>query len=516
MDRTVLLLLSACCTALSAKPNIIFIFADDYGYHDVGYHNSDIKTPVLDQLAAGGVKLENYYVQPLCSPSRSQFMSGRYQIHTGLQHGVILATQPNALPLGSATIADKMKDAGYSTYAVGKWHLGFYKNAYLPTNRGFDSFYGYLTGKENYYTHSHCDFFNTSICGHDLRDNTKSVFTENGHYSTHLFTEKAIDIIQKHDKAKPFFLYLAYQSTHIPLQVPSQYMDQYSHINDTKRRTFAGMTTCMDEGIGNVTAALKASGQLANTLIVFSADNGGQVSEGASNWPLRGTKGTLWEGGIRAVGFVYGDMLKNKGTINRQMIHVSDWFPTLVGMAGGNTNGTKPLDGFDQWKTIRVLVIGHTNLGDRPGEEWKKGRYTRNKGENSASPRTEILHNIDPLAKPRGQKFYNNTFDTRIRAAIRVGKWKLITGNPDETFVPPLLGKEPNVERVDALKNILLFNIPDDPSERHDVSAANPDVVKELLNRLANYQKTAVTPVFPDADPKCDPKLHGGVWTPWE
>ncbi|XP_046544579.1 arylsulfatase J-like, partial [Haliotis rubra] len=241
MHRAVLLLLCACCTAVSAKPNIIFIFADDYGYHDVGYHNSDIKTPVLDQLAAAGVKLENYYVQPICTPSRAQFMSGRYQIHTGLQHGIIWETQPNALPLGSATIADKIKHAGYSTYAVGKWHLGFYKNAYIPNNRGFDSFYGYLSGSENYYTHNHCDnhVANTSYCGHDLRDNTKPVFTENGHYSTHLFTEKAIDIINKHDKSKPFFLYLAYQSTHSPLQVPSQYMNQYSHIKDISRRTFA-------------------------------------------------------------------------------------------------------------------------------------------------------------------------------------------------------------------------------------------------------------------------------------
>ncbi|XP_046556434.1 arylsulfatase B-like, partial [Haliotis rubra] len=352
-------------------------------------------------------------------------------------------------------------------------------------------FAGYLAGAEDYYTHSHCDYRNAALCGNDLRNNTKPVFTENGHYSTHLFTEKAIDIIQKHDKSKPFFLYLAYQSTHTPLQVPSQYMNQYSHINDTKRRTFAGMSTCMDEGIGNVTAALKSSGQLANTLIVFSADNGGEIHEGANNWPLRGNKNTLWEGGSRAVGFVYGDMLQNKGTTNHQMIHVSDWFPTLVGLAGGNTNGTKPLDGFDQWKTI---------------------------SQNSTSPRTEILHNIDPLTMPKGQKLYNNTFDTRIRAAIRVGKWKLITGNPGEGSwtPPPQSGEKPIQEPVDALKNLWLFDIPNDPNERHDVSAANPGVVMDLLNRLANYQKTAVPTVYPTSDLMADPKLHGGFWGPWE
>ncbi|XP_071089844.1 arylsulfatase J-like [Haliotis cracherodii] len=496
MYLSVILLLCACCTVWSAsvsRPNIIFILADDYGFHDVGYHNSEIKTPNLDKLAGAGVKLENYYVQPICSPTRSQLMSGRYQIHTGLQHGIIWASQPFGLPLGSATIADRIKAAGYSTYAVGKWHLGFFKNAYLPNNRGFNSFYGYLTGSEDYYTHHRCDNHQTEyhLCGTDLRDNLKPVLNESGHYSTQLFTEKAVDVIKHHDKSKPFFLYLAYQSTHAPLQVPAKYLSQYSHIQDTQRRTYAGMTTCMDEGIGNVTAALTATGQLDNTLIVFSTDNGGQVHEGANNWPLRGMKATLWEGGSRAVGFVYGKMLKHKGTVNNELIHVTDWFPTLVGVAGGTTHGTKPLDGFDQWTTI---------------------------SEGGKSPRKEILHNIDPLTHPMGQKLYNNTFDTRIRAAIRVGNWKLITGNPgDGSWTPPPhLNKEVIVEKEDAAKNLWLFDIAHDPTEHVDLSSTNQGVVKNLLARLAHYQSTAVPPVYPPADPKSDPKLHGGVWGPWQ
>ncbi|XP_035826847.1 arylsulfatase J [Aplysia californica] len=332
------------------RPNIIFVLADDYGFNDIGYHGSQISTPTLDKLASDGVKLENYYVQPLCSPTRSQLMSGRYQIHTGLQHVVIWPEQPNGLPLDSPTMADKMKEAGYATHMVGKWHLGFYKDEYLPWNRGFDSYFGYIGDREDYFNHT-----NTYMDGEeylDLRDQNGPVYNETGHYSTHLFTEKAIDVLQAHDSSKPLFLYLAYQSVHTPLQVPEKYERQYTHIQDSKRRSYAGMVSAMDEGVGNLTQALKDKGLWDNTVLVFSTDNGGARRGGANNFPLRGGKSTLWEGGIHGVAFVTGGSVALKGTVNRELIHVTDWFPTLVGLAQGSLNGTKPLDGVDQWDTI--------------------------------------------------------------------------------------------------------------------------------------------------------------------
>ncbi|XP_055958189.1 cytochrome P450 4F6 [Patella vulgata] len=227
------------------QPNIVFVFADDLGYHDVGYHGSEIKTPNIDRLSSGGVRLENYYVQPVCTPTRSQFMTGRYQIHTGLQHGVIRPSQANALPRNSPTIAEKFQEVGYSTHAIGKWHLGFYKEKFLPTNRGFDSFYGYLTGAEDYFDHYRC----FDYCGYDLHDNDKNIFNGTGQYSTHLFTEKAIDVIRNHDQRKPLFLYLSYQAVHSPLQVPRSYIRQYDHFTDKNRRIYAGMVSCLDGNI---------------------------------------------------------------------------------------------------------------------------------------------------------------------------------------------------------------------------------------------------------------------------
>lgn len=469
-----------------SQPNILFVLADDYGFNDVGYHGSEIRTPNLDKLASEGVKLENYYVQPICTPTRSQLLSGRYQIHTGLQHGIIWPLQPNGLPLDSPTLADKMKEAGYSTHAVGKWHVGFYKEEYLPNNRGFDTYYGYLTGSEEYFTHVRCY---DKFCGMDLRDNTKPTKAD-GKYSTELFTEKVIDIVQKHNTSQPLFLYVPFQAVHAPLQVPDRYITPYNFIKDKNRRLYAGMVSAMDEAVGNITDVFKQRGLWDNTLLVFSTDNGGQILEGGNNWPLRGWKGSLWEGGMKGVGFVHGNMLQNKGTITKELMHVTDWFPTLVHLAGGNLNGTKPLDGYDQWKTI---------------------------SEGGNSPREVLLHNIDPLTKPVGKPIFNDTFDSSTRAAIRYKDWKLITGDPGNgSWIPePHLYHSAIHEYESDTKNVWLFNIADDPSEKTDLSSEYPSVVKDLLQMLQMFNETAVPCRYPDDDPHGNPALHGGYWGPW-
>ncbi|XP_038067304.1 arylsulfatase B-like [Patiria miniata] len=474
-------------------PNILFILADDYGFHDIGYHSSEIETPNLNRLAAGGVRLENYYVQPICTPTRSQLMSGKYQIHTGLQHGIITFEQPSCLPLDDVTLAQKLKESGYATHIVGKWHLGIYKKACWPTRRGFDSYFGYLQGSEDYYTHSVAG-------GLDLRDNEDSVWNYTGSYSTTLFTQRAQELLRRHSSQTPdtpLFLYLPYQAVHEPLEVPEQYMVPYAHITDKKRRIYAGMVACMDEGIGNITQTMDQLGLWKDTVLVFSTDNGGQIYDGGNNWPLRGWKGSLWEGGMHGIGFVHSPLLpaKVQGTINRELMHVSDWFPTLVaGLAGGSLNGTK-LDGYNMWNTI--------SRGD-------------------PSPRKEILHNIDPLfPRPKthsmsviGTKVFNET----IRAAIRSGDWKLITGSPGNSswIPPPDYGFTPVTQIEAPGKMVWLFNITADPSEYYDMSSQRPDVVQRLMQRLQYYYEGAVPVFYPPNDPRANPKYHNGTWSNWE
>uniref|UniRef100_A0A3P9KWF4 Si:dkey-174i8.1 n=1 Tax=Oryzias latipes TaxID=8090 RepID=A0A3P9KWF4_ORYLA len=482
------------------KPHLIFIMVDDQGYADIGYHGSDVHTPVLDQLAAEGVKLEKYYVQPICSPSRSQLMTGRYQIHTGLQHSVIRPRQPLCLPPDIPTLPECLLKAGYHTHMVGKWHLGFCRPSCLPTRRGFQSFFGTLTGSGDHFSYQSCD--GAEACGFDLHDGSRPAWEMRGNYSTLLYIDRVKQILRNHDPNTPLFLYLSLQAAHTPLQVPAHFLNPYKSLNNRHRRHYAAMLSCLDDGVAQVVKELKTTGIYDNSILIYSSDNGGQPLSGGSNWPLRGGKGSYWEGGIRAVGFVHSPLLKKKGVISKEMIHVSDWYPTLLGLAGAlqSHNG---LDGHDVWESI---------------------------SEGSPSPRSEILFNIDPVSRRPGEPYEKalvlngfGIWDTAVRAALRVGDWKLLTGNVGDGDWIPLQSLTGGPERWQKLekrrnkmgKSVWLFNISADPYERSDLAELHPEVVKHLLTRLAEYNQTAMIANNPPDDPMADPELHGGVWSPW-
>lgn len=309
-------------------------------------------------------------------------------------------------------------------------------------------------------------------------------------------------ILRSHDPYKPLFLYLSLQAAHTPLQVPYDYLHHYDYAGNRLRHHYAAMLSCLDHGVGQVVQELKTRGLYQNSVLIYSSDNGGQPLSGGSNWPLRGGKGTYWEGGIRAVGFVHSPLLKRTGIVSRALIHVSDWYPTLLGLARAQQPHSG-LDGHNVWLTI---------------------------SEGLPCPRTEILFNIDPVSRKPGEPYETSLvqngfgiWDTAIRAAIRAGDWKLLTGNVgDGDWIPPQAlpnsrehWQKLEKQRTEMGKSVWLFNVASDPYERSDLADYHPEIVKHLLTRLALYNQTAVMAQNPPDDPMADPELHGGVWSPW-
>src|SRR4051812_39558012 len=272
------------------RPNIVFFLIDDLGWSDVGFHGSEIKTPNIDKLAHAGARLEQFYVQPVCSPTRAALMTGRYPMRHGLQVGVVRPWAQYGLPLEERTLAQALKGAGYRTAIVGKWHLGHFRPEYLPTRRGFDHQYGHYNGALDYFTHIRDG-------GFDWHRDDK-VCRDEG-YSTFLDAAEAARIIQSRDKNEPLFLYVPFNAVHAPHQVPDKYKTPYASMAEP-RRTYAGMCAAMDEAIGTILSALDTAKMRENTLIVFANDNGGPApGRVTSNGLLRAGKGTLYEGGVR-------------------------------------------------------------------------------------------------------------------------------------------------------------------------------------------------------------------------
>ena len=267
--------------AAPAAPNlkaVVFVLVDDWGYNDVGFRSTDLKTPTIDALAATGVKLMSYYTQPICTPARTALMTSRYPIRSGMWHNVIgVPAEPWGLPTNESTFAEGMRELGFSTHIVGKWHLGSYQNASLPTSRGFDSQFGYLAGEEDYWTHvpgappgggtSPGNFF-------DLQASTEMVQCQNGSYSAFLFEAVAENIVRNHDKAKGLFLYYAMQTVHSPLEAPDEWLARcpVSAYPNPDRRTYAAMTLLADSAIHNLTLVLTAEGLMDDTVMVIAGD----------------------------------------------------------------------------------------------------------------------------------------------------------------------------------------------------------------------------------------------------
>ncbi len=447
MKRVPIALLLSCAASLlagavpasaaSPKPNIVHIVADDLGWKDVGFNGcTDIKTPNIDKLATTGARFTQFYCQNICTPTRAALMTGRYPFRYGLQTIAIPGPAAYGLDTSERLLPQTLKDAGYTTAIIGKWHLGHADTKYWPRQRGFDYQYGPLIGELDYFTHSDAgvrDWF---------RNNQQVI--EQG-YTTQLLGNDAVRYINERDPEKPFYLYLTFNAPHTPYQAPQEYIDRYKDIEDPTRRTYAGMVSCLDDEIGRVIAALEKKGLRDNTLILFHSDNGGtrsamfagqmadlsKIKLPCDNGPYREGKGTLFEGGHRVAACANWPGRVQPQTVNG-IIHAIDIHPTFAAVAGASTAQCKPLDGMNVWDTIAT---------------------------GSPSPRREFIYNIEPF-----------------RAGMRQGDWKIIW----RPLIP---------------SSVDLYNLADDPSEKNNLAEAHPEKVSAMKAHIESLGKEAAKPL---------------------
>ena len=367
--RLLLVALAAFSPVLMAqappRPNFVVFLSDDMGWEQVGFNGGqEVPTPNIDRIAAEGVKLTQFYVQPVCSPTRACLMTGRYAWKNGMEVRPTAESRHGML-LDERTIAEALREAGYRTWMVGKWHLGEWQRPHLPLQRGFDHHYGHYSALIDSFTHMRGPVL-------DWHRNGRPVVEEG--YSTFLLAEEAARLIGEHDDQEPFFLYLPFNAVHGPHQAPEEYLAKYRHLGRPGPQR--AQLECMDAAVGRVLSALERKGVLDSTLVMFTNDNGG--TRITSNGPYRGFKSHYHEGGVRVPAAIRWPGRVPAGSSSDAMLHAVDLFPTLAGLAGARTDASLPLDGLDAWGAI--------SRGDK-------------------SPRREIVHSLE---------------------VIRLGDWKLI------------------------------------------------------------------------------------------
>lgn len=420
------------CLVAAEPPNVVIIVGDDMGYADVGFHGcQDIPTPHLDALAAAGVRCANGYVSgPYCSPTRAGLLTGRYQTRFG--HEFNPGGSPDqGLPLSETTMADRLRAAGYKTGIVGKWHLGAADERH-PNARGFDEFFGFIGGAHDYLPGKGAPIFR----------NREQV--EESEYLTDAFGREAVAFIDRHQD-EPFFLYLAFNAVHTPLEAQKERLAKFGAIADPKRRKYAAMMSAMDDAIGEVLAKLDADELSDNTLVFFISDNGGPTmattaTNGSINAPLRGSKRTTLEGGVRVPFLVKWPGKLPAGKVYEQPVIQLDATRTALTAAGVDTASDEQLEGVD---LLPYLA-----------------------GENSDPPHEALFWRFGP------------------QMAVRQGDWKLVKYDPVVDG-----GKK-------GATDARLYNLAEDISEEDNVIAEEPEKAKELQAAWDEWNKSNVPPLW--------------------
>ncbi len=437
MHRNPLLLLALllACAPVGAqetrRPNILVIVGDDMGYADVGFHGcTDIPTPHLDALAKSGTRCTSGYVSgPYCSPTRAGMLTGRYQTRFG--HEFNPGNGPKqGLPLTQKTLADRLKAAGYRTALVGKWHLGSSPDHH-PGQRGFDEFFGFLGGAHDYFRPN------------GILRGTQPAGQQDTPYLTDTLARESVGFIER-NKANPFFLYLAFNAVHTPLQADEPRLKKFAAITDPRRRSYAAMMSAMDDAIGTVTAKLRDAGLDKNTLIFFFSDNGGPTMPGTTlngsvNKPLRGSKRSTLEGGVRVPFLASWPGIIPAGAVYDQPVIQLDILPTALAAAAV---APQP-----DWKVEGVNLLPHLQ------------------GKETTAPH-QALH-----------------WRLGKQMAIRQGDWKLVR-------------YDLATEGGKGVSKPRLYNLKDDIGETTDLSDKHPDKVRELQAAWDTWNKDNTPPLW--------------------
>ena len=422
----VLLLVSCHEQKADEKPNIIIFFTDDQGYADVGIYDSEgFETPGFDKLANDGIKFTDFYVPAaVCTPSRAALLTGKYPKRVNLHKGVLTPYSNTGLSPSEYTLAEMLKDNGYTTSCIGKWHLG-HQEKYMPNNQGFDMFYGvpYSNDMDGYY-YTHNNFQSPPLPFY----RNKEIIGEGIDQSqlTKMYTSEAVKQIKKRKKEHPFFMYLAHNMPHVPLHVSEAFSGK------SKKGLYGDVIMELDWSMGEIVKALKEEGIYENTIIIFTSDNGPEL--GSAN-PLRGKKAQTWEGGQRVPGIITWPDKIPSDVINSDMITTLDVFPTLAKISGASFNELKDLDGDN---ILEFLMQPKTiDLGERP------------------------LY------------FYARNGDLE---AVRLGNWKLHTSKS--------LGW--NTKKHGEFKDAL-YNLEKDITEQDNVAEQYPNIVKKLKKQMLDF-----------------------------
>lgn len=439
--------------AEETRPNIVIIVADDLGWADVGFRGSSIETPSLDKLAAEGMVLDRFYTAPICSPTRAALMTGRDPIRLGVAYSVVLPWDSGGVHDSEHFMPQSFQQAGYQTAMMGKWHLGHAQQQFHPNERGFDYFYGHLHTEVGFYP----PFAN--LGGKDFQRNGDSIDDQG--YETYLLANETSQYIKNRDKGRPFFLYIPFLAPHEPLDAPEPLKAKYQHLKDNrpdarspsdeiskqakaagfKSRVplYAAVVDAMDQAVGQVLATLEEEGIADNTIVLFFSDNGASrvyTQGGGDNSPLRGGKAETYEGGIRVVSLLRWPEKIPAGQHLDQLMTVMDVFPTLAEAAGIKAENKLRFDGLNMWPAIQ-----------------SKKTIERDKLVFFGS---EI---------PRFGSFNFAAFDE---------EWKLVQW------------LEQDLTEI-RIKNEL-FNIKQDPSEHHDLSAQFPERVEQMAAAIKQWR----------------------------